>query len=346
MQDGLTTMESNAIDELLYVGVTDIASLRATLDLPWVQDDISETEYDILSGINDLGLSDEKAAAAVIGMEFLAVPDTTDALALRGMRRLGREGLLSALLGHPSYQDGITETETTLIAAVSTLGDAEEIGRALDPGYASIEAVSIGTEMTPGLKVSIIRTGTQSQPRTIDSVRDAVVFAEGVMQLPLPTDHVIIMLNDEAAVPGYAGTNYGFAISYKPEYEKQRDAEKWNILQAGLVHEVAHYYWRGNVGWIDEGMATLIEYIYRIEIGMDQWFLRNPRRDCEAHDLEMLSKWNPDTSNPRYKCNYYLGRAFFQELRESMGEAEFDERAAGVLFAVPHGTRGGRDSRH
>ena len=145
--------------------------------------------------------------------------------------------MVSEVVNHPIFQDGIAETETTLIAAAGALyRDAGEIGRLLDPGYATIETVSSGTKLTPGLKVSIVRTGTQSRPGTVEAVKDAVAFVEGVMGLPLPVDHVIAVLNDKAVTSDYAGTNYGFAVGYLPEYEQQQGTYEWRSLQAGLVH--------------------------------------------------------------------------------------------------------------
>ena len=192
VQDGLSEVETNTIDELLYIGAGEIANLRATLNLPWVQDSISETEYDIIYWISSLNYRDSQVASAVIAMPFLDFPDRADTLALRGMHRLAQEHVLAALTEHPTFQDSITEVETELVAAAATLfRDAEEIGHLLDPGYAAIETVSGGTELTPGLKVSIVRTGTQSRPGTVEAVKDAVAFVERVMGLPLPVDHVI-----------------------------------------------------------------------------------------------------------------------------------------------------------
>ena len=39
-----------------------------------------------------------------------------------------------------------------------------------------------------------------------------------------------------------------------------QDTFEGRVLQQGLAHEVAHYYWRGNEDWIDEGLANTIEY--------------------------------------------------------------------------------------
>ena len=136
------------------------------------------------------------------------------------MRRLAHEEALGPLIEHASFLDGITDNETTLIAAVGTLyRDTDELSRMLDPGYASIET----TTSAPGLQISIIRSGSQPQPWTADAVTDAVDYAEQVMLLDLPVDHVILVLNDKAVPSTFAGANYGFAISYLPEYELPQD---------------------------------------------------------------------------------------------------------------------------
>ena len=327
LQDAISETENEAIDRLKALGYYDTASLKAVLSLPWVQDAISETEYDIIDWLASVGYKTPQATAAMIPMPFLESPDTNDALAIRSMARLAGKGVVSEVVNHPIFQDGIAETETTLIAAAGALyRDAEEIGRLLDPGYATIETVSSGTKLTPGLKVSIVRTGTQSRPGTVEAVKDAVAFVERVMGLPLPVAHVIVLLNDKAVTKDYAGTNYGFAVGYLPEYEQRQDTWEWRKLQTGLVHEISHYFWRGNVGWIDEGVTNTVEYMHGLENGLSRGQLKQHRKDCEAHDLAMLSESDPDSSSREYLCNYYLGQGLFQELLESLGNEAFGER--------------------
>ena len=309
------------------LGYHDTANLTSVLSLPWTQDAISKTEYDIIYWLASASYDDEKAVAAVITMPFLESPDTNDALAIRSMARLAGKGVVSEVVDHPIFQDGIAETETTLIAAAGALyRDAGEIGRLLDPGYAAIETVSSGTVQTPDLKISIVRTGTQSRPGTVEAVKDAVAFVERVMGLPLPVDHVILVLNDHAVTSDYAGTNYGFAVGYLPEYEQRQGTYEWRSLQAGLVHEVAHYFWTGNMGWVDEGVADTVGYMHGIENGLSRGQLKPHSKNCEAHDLAMLTEWDPDSSNRRYLCNYSLGRGLFQELLESLGDEDFGKR--------------------
>ena len=323
VEDELSQLERDTIDQLLYIGVSDIASLRTALGLPWVQDAISEVEYDAIYWLSNLGARDIPNLAAIIAMPFLQTPDTTDVLALQSMHNLAHEEALFPLIEHASFLDGITDDETTLVTAVGTLyRDTDEISRMLDPGYASIEAVT----STTGLQLSIVRTGSQPQPWTADALGDAADYAEQVMLLDLPVDHVVLVLKDKAVPSTAAGANHGFAISYLPEYEQMQDTFEGRSLQQGLAHEVAHYYWRGNEGWIDEGLANTIEYMHGADSGLSPGQLKTRRGDCEAHDLQMLSEWDPETDAPEYYCNYYLGERLFLELRENLDDAEFSER--------------------
>ena len=323
VQDAISEVEYGALDRLSYLGVVDIPSLRATLGLAWVQDAISAVEYDTIDWLENLGYEDVPNLAAIIAMPFLQTLDNTDVLALRSMHRLAHEEALVPLIEHASFLDGITDDETTLVTAVGTLyRDTDEISRMLDPGYASIEAVTSAT----GLQLSIVRTGSQPQPWTADALGDAADYAEQVMLLDLPVDHVVLVLKDKAVPSTAAGANHGFAISYLPEYEQMQDTFEGRSLQQGLAHEVAHYYWIGNEGWIDEGLANTIEYMHGADSGLSPGQLKVPRGDCEAHDLEMLSEWDPETDAPEYYCNYYLGERLFLELRENLDDAEFSER--------------------
>ena len=329
VQDGITDTELDAVKQLYWLtrqqnGGRNIANLEAVLGLPWIQDNITVTEADFLDFFEDLDNDHAKEAAAVINMPFLKSLEEDDVLALRGVERLGDKDLLSVLMSHPTLTSGITDAQTTLIIAAGTLLDAEEIRRMLTPGYASIETLSSGTTLTPDLKVSIVRTGSQPQPGIAAGIGDAVEFAEEIMHEPLPASHVIVVLNDKAFNPLYGGANHGFAFSLHPEGEKPRDTLDGHYFLSAIVHETAHYFWRGMADWIDEGVADLFEYLYGVQSGISPGLLETPEReDCEAHDLEMLTGWDPEQENKEaFLCNYYLGQSLFLDLLENLGEDE------------------------
>ena len=150
-------------------------------------------------------------------MRFLEQPDKTDALAVRAMGRLALEGAQSGLVDSVLFQDGITDTGTTLVAAVGTLfQDAAAVRWVLTPGNATVEAVSLGTELTPELKVSIVRTGSQSRPGTVEAIRDAVEFVEGLMGLPLPVEHVVLVFDEDAVPAGSSGAKLWVRLQLLP----------------------------------------------------------------------------------------------------------------------------------
>ena len=128
--------------------------------------------------------------------------------------------------------------------------------------------------------------------------------------------------------------NFGFAYSYKPEYEAAQGTFEWRHLQTGFVHETAHYFWTGNEDWIDEGLANIVEYQFSLQMGLSQGQLQTKRKNCEAHDLKMLSEWDPDSGDvDRFHCSYYLGQPLFQDLLASMDVEPFREKL-GELYQL------------
>ena len=335
-RDDITETEADVIEWLYWLADEDERLAAAVVAMPWTQDDITETEADAIKYLHRIAYNGTESVFSIVTMPFLESLERDDLLALYGMSRLESRGILSALLDHSTLRDGITNAYTPLVVAASLMRDAGEIGRLLDPGYATIESASGGTELTPHVKISIVRAGTQPQAWTVEHIKDAVKFTERTMQVPLPVDHVILVLVDEA-VPAHAkGANHGIAISYETKYEQGQDTFGRYLFQSSLLHEVAHYYWRGNEAWINEGLAKTIEYMRGVEREISPEFLQQRSRgrgDCEAHNLEMLTEWDPESGSPQFSCNYYLGQLLFKELLGTLGAGEFGKKV-GELYLL------------
>ena len=136
-------------------------------------------------------------------------------------------------MDHPTLRSGITDEQTTLVAAAGTFWDAEELRRILNPGNADIETFSEGTELLPDLKISIIRTGSKPNPRTGEGVKDATGLVVEIMQLPLPVSRVIVVMNDKTGNKGYGATNHGYAFSFHVKLEQEFTSDFLPII----VHE-------------------------------------------------------------------------------------------------------------
>ena len=333
-QDGLAETEVDALRSLVWLRDGDGASgediVTSVMALRWFRDGINQAEHDLLLWLAYLDYWSEEAAVAVVDMPFLSSIERDDVLALRSLHRLAssRDDRLEAVLTHPNVRDGITDDETTLVAATGAIRGASEVQRILEPGTARTEVVFEKTRHTPNLKISIIRTGTQPRQATIDDIRDSVEFVEGVMNRPLPISHIIVVVDDYAVTEGYAGTNYGFAFSVLSDDEQHESPYDTFSFRSLIVHETAHFFWRGHASWIDEGVANTFEYLHGVDAGVSPGLRESPRRgSCEAHDLEMLTEWETTPGQQaRYACSYFLGQSLFQELLEELGRRGFSQR--------------------
>ena len=83
----------------------------------------------------------------------------------------------------------------------------------------------------------------------MDILEEAVKNVEFFMSLPLPIRMVSVLFAD-SVTPSYTGNNFGTSITILPENETNDEQ-----LPGIFAHEVAHYYWRDNRDWIEEGMA-------------------------------------------------------------------------------------------
>ena len=303
---------------------------RQIEELPWVADGLTDLEKEIIDWMLYVD-SDPFAVSvleALIPMPFLQASDSTDLLALHSMEWLSYAGAITPLLEHAAFLDGISEDETVLVVAAGSIYDEDpfEISRMLHPGYATVEAGSSET----GVQLSIVRTGSTPQAWTIESLAGAVEFVEQIMPDELPVGHVVLLLSNRALGPDDVGGNYGWAIGATPDHEQAKDSEEGEELQMTLAHEVSHYFWRGNIDWIDEGLATTIELLYAQSIGLA--VQDTDRLDCSIQSLEDLSEQEVLTDEDRL-CDYRLGADLFLELWANMTEAEFSQQL-GELYSL------------
>ena len=346
-QDGVTETEARAVRSVSRLDdeddAIDTAIVESVVALPWFEDGITDVEGEALSWLASLDYWSEEAAVAVIAMPFLASVESDDVIALRSLHSLAsqRDGRLEAVLGHQAFLDGITDGETTLIVAAGTIRTASAIRNILGRGAARTEVAFEATDRTPDLKISIVRTGTESRQATVDDVRDTVEIVERIMQRALPVSHVIVVADDYAVVEDYGGTNFGYAFSLLPDDEQHETAYDTFRFRSTLIHETAHFFWRGHIGWVDEGVARIFEYLYGVDAGVSPGLLVTPRREgCEAHDLAMLTEWNPSPGQQgRYDCNYFLGQMLFQELLDALGREAFTQSLR-ELYGLTQSTEG------
>lgn len=277
-------------------------------------------------------------------MPFLHTHQPGDTVALYALWSSDHYGKLDYLLDRPEFRDGIKDADIPLVAfgafIARTGGDDRKLDRVLTPGYAEIETVAIGTALSPHLKVSIIRTGTERQPWVPDATRDVVELLERLIGLPLPVGHIVMIIGDESS----CGCTWGFAFDSPLKWHQARDTLGGQKLQGHIAHELFHSYIQGVEWWAYDGTARTFEYIYGVEFGHDPKSYENPHGGCEAHDIQMLVKWEVEPFTPHYICAYYLGSELFRELFNHLGFEKFGARLKELrrLAALERQQNGGR----
>lgn len=268
----------------------------------------------------------EPAASRLLDMPFMESFEPEDALALQALHSSDYHGKLNDILDQPVFRDGISNADIPLVAFGAFIarrgGDTDTMERILAPGYTDIETASIGTELSPHLKASIVRTGTEHQPWVMEAIIDAVGLLEGMMGIPLPVGHVVMSLSHESA----CACTWGFAFGAPFEWGHEEDTPGGQLVHIVIVHELFHTYIYNAEWWLYEGTARNVEYIYGVEFGLDPQAYRNPRGGCVAHDIQMLAEWDISPGSKGWNCVYYLSGRLFRELLGELGFEEYGNR--------------------
>lgn len=334
VKDGLTLEEAKMAQDLLYMGANDYETLNRVLALQWTQDSLTPVEARVVRNLMYLSYRDSSVSRELVTMPFLGSVTEEDVLLISGLHGRSHRGTLNSFMSHPAVADGITDEEVIRTVAATTIDRTGHLDRILGPGNATVETIQTSSPRTPNLNVSIVRAGNRRATDTSLVVEEAVKYVEDFMDMPLPTNHVITLLDDTGVTEGFAGVNYGQAIAY---VRKGEDGDEWQraAFRMGMVHEVAHYFWRGSEDWIDEGIAITIEHSYGTEAGLPARMMTTERRGCTVTTLQALSSLAPEQQSTQFQCNYYLGEKLFLDLRNSLGKEEFNRRL-GILYQISH----------
>ena len=301
-------------------------------ELPWITDGLNENEKLTLELFALLYLFNPEAAERIAVTPFLRTFGTADLEAVWSLTRLAFTDLsdettgLTEVLDNPNLADGggIDDEEAKIVAVLGgTYQFAPELVPALlDPDQILVHEYALqGRGKT--IHMNIIRLDPGSTT-TDEMFRYAVTQAETIMDEPLRTNYVAVLISDDA-LPGFAAAaHFGTHITILAEFDTDDRAENPG-KRAGFViaHEVSHYYWFNDTElWIDEGaadfMAALIEN-RRVVRAMEP---DNP--PCSYYDsIFHLELAKPELSSWGGLCHYSLGERVLHDLHTHLEEEDF-----------------------
>lgn len=335
LTDGLDKGETTSIDRLHWIASEDVELAKAIAYKPWLgESSLSNGAARAVNSLYYINYEDTALAKTIANMPFLDTLEPTDAAALEAMSWLAYTEIfaLQEVLAHPTLKDGITDEWAPVVALMDAVNEAAPafLRPLLDPEQATVAQRSITLPYSGAVDLAIIRTAP-GVPRSMNLLEHSVASVENFMGTALPTNYVGLLFG--TAVLGYSGgTNYGAYFVMLPEYDSDDGSEAADYAGHLMAHEAAHYYWRGNPNWLDEGLAELLASISESErTGAPVTIDYN---HCPAGDnIALLERLDAAGVIYDYRCNYALGGQFFLELYNALGDAAFRQGLRNLYLA-------------
>jgi len=326
LADGVNDMERITIERLGWVADTDVELAKVVAGKTWLANSLSNDAARAVESLYFIHDEDTALAKSIAAMPFLDSLEPTDAAALEALSWLAYTEIfaLREVLTHPTLQNGITDEWAPVVALMDSVNEAAPafLRPLLDPEQATVEHRSVRLSHTGAADLAIIRTGP-GVSRSMDLLEHGVASVEEFMGAALPTNYIGLLFG--TAVLGYShGTHYGDYFVMLSEYDADDDSDSAGYAGHLMAHEVAHFYWRNNPDWLDEGLAELLAAIS--ENGRTGAEVTIDYSSCPAGDnIALLERLDAAGVIYDYRCNYALGGQFFLELYDTLGDAAFRE---------------------
>ena len=321
VQDGIEDAEAEAIEWMQNIHGTEVAS--SVVSLGWVQDGVDDIEVEAIEELSYIANEDASAALRIAGMPFLETIEPPDVSAMASLRQLATlvPETFGSVISHPTIRDGMTNDWAPVVATLGSVAETNPglVGVLLDPDRVHVERRDVTLPLSGDVVLYIIRTGPGAA-RSMELLEHSVIGAEEYMGAPLPTNYVSLLYED--AVIGSSGTNFGTHIVVLPEYDADDGSHETGFASPIIAHEVAHYYWRGNADWVDEGAAEVMASI--IEGARSGLFGIVTYHSCGyVSNIAELESLDISVDDAEFTCNYALGKRLFLDLLDTLGDERF-----------------------
>ena len=332
--DGIDETEVKAIQEISYIDYRDTEVAFSVVSMDWVRDGINEVEVKAIVELSYLANGDAGAALRIVGMPFLETIEPPDISAVMSLSRLATFApeAFVVVMSHASIRGGISNDLAPVVATLYGVAKSNPglIDILLDESKVSLEQRTITLPLAGKVVLSIIRTGPGAAT-TKDLLEHSVRGAEEYMGLRIPTNYVGLLYED-GVYGSNAGVNHGTHIQILPEYDVADGGYEAEFAGSVIAHEVAHYYWGDNQGWVDEGAANFMaSFIDGSRTGRPVAVSDPP---CgHADSLAGLESLGISMGDVEYLCNYSLGERLFVDLYRTLGHERFQQGFRNLYLA-------------
>ena len=335
VSDGITLPEKDALEPLVSIALDHPDVFNVLIRLPWIVDSITEVETAVIVQLDILAYFYEATAERIIQMPFLEAIDPPDLHAMRYFWVFADKAWFQQILSHFTQSGGIDEDDIKIIALLWSSPSLRSV--LLDPDRVEdveVEERIIQLPLSGDVVLTIIRT-QPGNAGSMDLLANAVRSAEAFIDEPFPVNYVALFFGENVLRPGAAGTHFGTHIAVLPRYDAVDGGSAASASHV-IAHEVAHYYWRGNKSWVDEGASDFTASIAENErIGAPVEATNPPcAYATNIADLERLTASNRITEV--YGCNYSLGERLFLDLYRNLDDSHFRQGLRDLYLSARH----------
>ena len=197
-----------------------------------------------------------------------------------------------------------------------------------------VETKSINLLHSGTVNLRINRSGELGSARSMEILEHAVKTIEEYMGQPIPLQSNEIRLDFVEELSGdVAGLNKESHIEILQEYDVEPPWWSEDALGIIIAHEVAHYYWRDERTWLNEGAAEILA-IYSENKRVGRPMTSQNKRCTQAYSISDLERRKYAKRDGGFTCNYSLGEGLFLDLYNNMAEADFSKGFRNLLTEV------------
>ena len=307
LADGITDDERVTVSYIKALTDQDTSLAMLLVGLPWMAGEIGRYEFFVVRGLWSVAREDLNLATSIANLLSLEGP-------LRGIHRDFVSSLRSVferdprryelLISQPWLQDGLTDEEIALVVVLPSLVASEQLfGDFIEGGHVQSETLSLDLAGEVTL-FAVSRTPLRPEGDMLEGMRFGVDALEDFMGAPWPKADVIALFEPELYPP--AGRNSGSHIVLT------------NTSRILLYHELAHFYFGGNVpSWLSEGTAVFFSrYILQLTGAKSLLASYDTAHNdivsgCAQYGITNVQEWNEAPfSSPRTFCTYRIGARF------------------------------------
>ena len=175
--------------------------------LPWIEDGISRNEFNAVRGL--IRLAHEGYAAQLLEEPWVEEGKNLPALESLWFLNGSNQEALSQVMSHPTINDGISEQEAKIVAALHPFLNPTSWRNSWILNWSYWRSVRSPC-LWEGIRTSIVRMRPGAD-HTMDSLERAVRSIEEFIGLPFPRRHAVYLF-EEGGSGGSAARNLGIRV--------------------------------------------------------------------------------------------------------------------------------------